>query len=649
MKKRIFLANFPPIKSMLQNNYSINCGFRNALLLLALVSSSPIFSQDKKLKKANKAYEKFDYVRAINLYEGIAANGYSSSELYEKLGNAYYFTAEPEKAVDWYERLMNSEANLQADDYYRYAQSLKSKKNYTEANEILTKLNERFPEDIRGNLFIANPNYLEQIQKDAAKNEVSLASFNSKYADFAPIIHNERLYFTSARDTGFLAKNIQSWNHKEFTDLYEVTLDEQRTEKLSKNINSRYNESTAFFTENGQKVYFTRNNSIDKKLLKGKDNVNRLQIYEATIDASGEWTDIQKLPFNSDNYSVAHPALNQNESLMVFASDMPGGKGKSDLYLVKINPDGSFLEPVNLGDQINTESRETFPFFSKEGVLYFSSDGHPGMGGLDLFAAKLDSDFNVVAIKNLGAGINSIDDDFSISVSEDGKSGYFASNREGGMGNDDIYRFTKNCVNFVSGNVVNRKGEAIEGAKIATVVDNQLTTVYTDTAGNYEIANYVPCGTSVEITLEKEGYVTTTEIVNIEENKKASFILELEDLHEHIAFNEIYFSFDRSVIKSTAKTELNKVVQFLNENPKYSLEIASFTDSIGDENYNLGLSQRRADSTVKYIISQGIDANRVSGVGRGEAQLANDCFDNVPCDKTDKKLNRRSEFKLIKE
>ncbi|MCM5662155.1 OmpA family protein [Galbibacter mesophilus] len=618
------------------------------LVLFSLSFISLSIAQDKKLKRANRAYNKFDYVKAINMYEGIADNGYQSAELYEKLGNAYYFTAEPEKAVDWYGKLMDSDASLTADDYYRYAQSLKARGDYTRANSVLEKLASVFPQDNRAALFRDNPNYLEDIYRDSVKLEVSPVIFNSPYSDFSPVISNAKVYFTSARDTGFLAKNMQSWNQKRFTDIYEVNLKgENKVNKLSKKINSRYNESTAIFLQNGNKIYFTRNNADNKKLLRGKEEVNSLQIYEAELNEEGVWESINKLPFGDLEYSIAHPAFSKDGETMVFASDMPGGKGKSDLYMVSINSDGAFSNPVSLGDKINTESRETFPYLS-EGKLYFSSDGHPGLGGLDLFVADLDESFNVLSVKNLGFGINSPQDDFSITTFPKDTVGYFASNRDGGKGSDDIYAFSKNCLNSISGNIKNKEGEAISDVEVTfTFEDGTQQTQLTNSEGDYVLSNYFPCGEKVSVSLEKDGYVSIEETIKVEEEEQYSFTLELEDLHEHITFNEIYFAFDKSYIKSSAKEELNKVAQFLIENPKYNLEIASFTDSIGDENYNLGLSQRRANATVKYLISQGVEENRVKGIGKGEAQLA-ECFSEEPCDKSEKELNRRSEFKLLR-
>ncbi|WP_335965189.1 OmpA family protein [Galbibacter sp. PAP.153] len=618
------------------------------IVFFSLAFSFGLKAQDKKLKKADKVYQKFDYVKAINLYEGIAGRGYSSPELYKKLGNSYYYMAKPEQAASWYQQLMEESEKPEANYYYRYAQSLKAGRQFNKANSMLGELAKNYPNDIRGKLYKENPLYLERIFKDSSKYTVSHVAFNSPYSDYAPSITENNIVFTSARDTGFLAKNIQSWNYRAFTDIYTVNDKGNRATKLPKKINSKYNESTAFFTKNGKKVYFTRNNADKKKLINGNDNINRLQIFQADVMENGEWANLRRLPFSSDEYSVAHPTLNKEETVMFFVSDMPGGKGMSDIYAVAINTDGSYGEPTNLGAQINTESRESFPYISPQGKLYFASDGQPGLGGFDIFSAEIDSQLQIQNVANLGAGINSPQDDFSITMYPDGKSGYFASNRKGGTGSDDIYMFANNCLSTITGNIANNQGSMLENAMVVISNHKKTYRTTTDTQGNYMLGENFDCGSRLSLHIEKEGFLPIDTVIETGSGKTYNFTLETESLNERLALNEIYFGFDKSDVTDNAKQELDKIVAFLTDNKGYRLEIVSYTDRIGKASYNLKLSQQRAQATANYLISHGISANRITSQGKGEAQLATKCFTEGPCNKPTYKENRRSEFKLIK-
>ncbi|MCF8713548.1 OmpA family protein [Joostella atrarenae] len=617
------------------------------ITVLFLLFSTSLFAQNRALKKANKSYEQLDYVKAAKIYEGIANNGYTSPELYKKLGDTYYYMGDSKKAMQWYKKLVNSDSILESVYYYRYSLSLKANEYYEQANIVLKDLHKKYPEDIRGILYSKNPEYLNAIYKDAVKYKVAPVNFNSPYEDYAPSIYKNKIVFTSARDTGFLAKNIQRWNYKPFTDLYIADPKSgNKATKFSKNINSKFNESAAIFIEKDRKVYFTRSNSEKNKLIKGDDKINRLQLYQAAINADGNWENINKLPFNSNQYSVANPAITPDGRTLFFASDMSGTKGMSDLYAVSILEDGSYTEPINLGDKINTEARESFPFIGKNGILYFSSDGHPGLGGFDIFSAEIDSNIEIGKITNLGSSINSSQDDFSISIVENGNIGYFASTKNG---NSNIYKFTENCVTEVAGTITNQKGELLQNVSVTLLVNGiSVATTNTDVSGAYRFKDYVSCEKEVTLQIEKEGYIPTTE-TDVDTAKNIfNYTLTSQSLDELLTLKEIYFDFDKSTIKESAKIELDKIAAYLKNHSDYKLEIAAFTDRIGNESYNLQLSKRRAQATAAYIVSQGISTSRITAVGKGEAQLSNDCFSNGPCSKSSYKLNRRSEFKISK-
>ncbi len=273
-------------------------------------------------------------------------------------------------------------------------------------------------------------------------------NINSGFSDYAPSFYNEELVFASSRDVNSISKAYDADNDQPFLDLYTTTKKKSNKEKIKKlkgGVNTKFHESSATFTKDRKTVYFTRNNYVQKKSKRSEKGTILLKIYKAEY-IDGKWSNIQELPFSSNEYSIAHPTLSPDGRLLYFASDMPGSLGKSDLYVVEVHKDGSFGEPINLGDQINTKDRETFPYISDAGNLFFASDGHLGYGDLDVFMV-LFNEGDDVTVYNLGEPINSSKDDFTFIINEENRIGYFASNRRGGVGGDDIYGF-KQLVSF---------------------------------------------------------------------------------------------------------------------------------------------------------------------------------------------------------
>ena len=252
-------------------------------------------------------------------------------------------------------------------------------------------------------------------KKILGATNIAAFEYNSVYSEFAPAYYKEGLLFSSDRDTGNLARYRHTWNSKDFLDLYKVNVDSASQNNVLKleNVNSRLHESTSVATANGDTLYFTRNNFKDGKYIKDENGVIRLKIFRATM-TDGAWTTLEDLPFNNDTYSMAHPALSPDGKTLYVASDMPGTLGESDIFRIAINQDGTFGNPENLGSSINTEARETFPFITSEGILYFSSDGHPGLGGLDVFGTKISNDARSRKVLNVGEPVNSKMDDFYI-------------------------------------------------------------------------------------------------------------------------------------------------------------------------------------------------------------------------------------------
>ncbi|SHM99218.1 TolB family protein, partial [Flavobacterium chilense] len=378
-----------------------------------------------------------------------------------------------EKAAKWYGELFAMNTQIETEYYYRYAQSLKSAGETVKANQILDEFDQRTKNDSRARLYVKDKNYLEEIKANSGRYKIENAGINSKFSDYGTFIHNNTVYFASARDTGNFTQRKHTWTGEHFTNLYQSAIDENfnlsAPKEFKSKINTKFNESTPVFTKDGKTVYFTRNNYNNGKKGKNDSQVTLLKIYKATLE-NGEWTNITELPFNSDNYSTAHPALSADEKTLYFASDMPGTYGQSDIYKVSISND-RFGTPENLGPTINTEGKETFPYVTSDNEIYFASDGHPGLGGLDVFVGKLDQS-GVSNIQNLGSDINSPQDDFGYIIDENSKKGFFTSNRPGGQGSDDIYKFLEtrslHCSQELTGTVISvATAEALANTKLS--------------------------------------------------------------------------------------------------------------------------------------------------------------------------------------
>ncbi|MFZ4680784.1 MAG: flagellar motor protein MotB, partial [Flavobacterium sp.] len=408
------------------------------LVLLAITCVNS-YSQvtNKKEVKGNKEYAKYAYIDAIKTYERIYKKGYKSPDMLLKIGNAYYFNAELEKANKWYAELYATSPEQEPEFYYRFSQTLKTVKENDKADAMLAKFLEKNGNDNRAKLLSQNKDYLAEIKNNSGRYKIENAGVNSKYSDYGTAFMGTKVVFCSARDTGNFSKRIHTWTGQYFTNLYDSPIAEDGSlgavGKFGGKINSKFHEDTPAFTKDGKTVYFTRNNYLDGRGFDAS-KVTLLKIYKATVDKDGQWNNITALPFNSDSYQTAHPALSPDEKTLYFVSDMPGTHGQSDLFRVKLNDDGSFGNTENLGDEINTPGRETFPFISDDNELYFASDGHPGIGGLDIFITRIpiDGSLNFKEVLNLGEEANSIKDDFAFIINYKTKKGFLSSNRDGG-------------------------------------------------------------------------------------------------------------------------------------------------------------------------------------------------------------------------
>ncbi|WP_281233211.1 OmpA family protein [Flavobacterium gelatinilyticum] len=635
------------------------------LFLISLIYSSTAFSQEKRIAAADKKYDTHAYIDAIKIYESTAEKGYKSQELFEKLGNSFYFNSEFEKAAKWYGELFALNTETEPEYYYRYSQSLKSIGNTVKANEMLDLFYQKSKNDKRAQLYKADKNYLEEIKANSGRYKIENAGINSEYSDYGTALYQNKIVFTSARDKGTFGQLKDKWTGGSYTNLYEAELDADfnlgSPVKLNNGINSKFHEATPVFTKDGKTVYFTRNNYVDGKKGKNEHKTTLIKIYKATLE-NDKWVNITALPFTSDNYSTAHPALSPDEKTLYFASDMPGTIGQSDIFKVGIKADGQFSTPENLGSGINTEGKETFPYITSENEIYFASDGHPGLGGLDIFTGKI-SENGVSEIKNVGTDINSPQDDFGYIIDPKSRRGFFSSNKNGGTGSDDIYKFLETkkliCVQELRGTITDLASGTILPNSTISLFDAKyqlLNTINSDENGRFTFA--VTCGNVYSIRAEKENYASKEQSVSIKkENGTTNTDIVLEstkakvtigdDLGKFVGIKTIYFDLNKADIRPEAALDLEKVLQVMQQYPTMKLDIRSHTDSRQSHKYNQALSDKRAKSIIKWLADNGVTSDRLTGKGYGETQLVNKCADGVKCSEEEHQMNRRSEFIII--
>lgn len=624
-------------------------------------------AQKAKINAADKQYESFAYIDAIKTYERVAEKGYKSADLFQKLGNAYYFNAELAKANKWYASLFELNEAVEPEYYYRYSQTLKSVGEYERANQMLQEFSERSKSDLRAREYVKDKDYLNAIEKNSGRYSVENAGINSAFSDYGTSFLGDQLVFSSNRETGGVAKKIQKWNNQQFTGFYASKVNGdgmlEAPERFLNSIDTKYNESTPVFTNDGKTMYFTRNNFNDGKKGKNSDKIVGLKIYKAVLE-NGKWGNVTELSFNSNDYNTAHPALSPDERTLYFSSNMPGTLGQSDIYKARINADGSFGTPINLGVGINTEGKETFPFVSNDNELYFSSDGHPGLGGLDVFVSDI-VDENYTRPMNVGSPINGPMDDFAFLIDTKTQTGFFSSNREGGLGYDDIYKFKENkkleCEQLLAGTITDSQDRTVlENVKMTLSDSNMklLREAYSDAKGNYSFA--VECGKKYYVKAEKKEYLTKEQGLLVSDiSGKTDLSMALDktetkiepgtDICKAFGIKEILFDLDKSDIRPDAAVELEKIIDVMEQYPTMVVDIRSHTDSRASASYNEKLSERRAKSTMDYMVSHGINRDRLTAKGYGESALLNKCSDGVSCSEAEHQENRRSEFIVVRE
>jgi outer membrane protein OmpA-like peptidoglycan-associated protein/tetratricopeptide (TPR) repeat protein len=646
-----------------------------ALILLMLHSAGNFASAQTSLQKARELKANLDYAQAIAMYnDHMASLAIPAVEHIRELAECYLMVNEPDAAGAWLAKIIAWGGHT-AEDVFHYANILKMQGKYEEAIRQYRNWAALAPEkEAEAASQVRACEMSLQWMADPLYFDVTNAEhLNSENSDFGLISFVDGYLFASDRATaksGGGSKNVYGWTGNPFLKIFYAsgTAAASAPPVPVQALNNDYHNGALVYDKNSKTIYFTRTRMVKvaKKPLNNDPTswidrssadgyVNRLEIYSAQY-ANGKWTQVKPFRHNdSESYSVGHPAISPDGSVLYFVSDMPGGYGGTDIYYCERLPDGEWGKPRNAGGAVNTSGKEVFPTIGPDGAMYFSSDGHPGMGGLDIFSVRGARD-RWDTPGNLRYPLNSSRDDFSIYFTETGTAGYLTSAREGGKGSDDIYSFVyAPPKTLVLAGITKARLEDNTLAELGfvdlKVMDDKGNTirVISDVSGLF----YLPldCGGTYTIQGMKEGYFAgsaSAEAICKSRNDTVFVELVLDKIiiNKPIVLDNIYYDYNKWNIRPDAALELEKLVKILTENPAINIELGSHTDSRGTREYNQRLSQRRAESAVAYIISRGIKSSRITAMGYGESAPVNRCVDGVYCSEEEHQMNRRTEFRV---
>ncbi|HEY1057060.1 MAG TPA: carboxypeptidase regulatory-like domain-containing protein [Emticicia sp.] len=521
---------------------------RIGLLAFAFLIVLNTFAQNNKLKSANRNFDNISYIEAIRNYEDYLRSAKKGTpevkEALTKLAYCYRKVQDSRNAELTYAQLLEAyDKDVESEVYLYYAQALASNGKYKESQKMYSKYGQEQTADMRGRKFTVAYMDNSRFFEDSSTYQIDyLYALNSRQSDFSPMFYKNALVFVSAREEGGIIKRVFMQNQTPFLDLFvfpDTTqlrkdniamkksgagaiststtslsnlekADEEKEEKpltkveqFSKTLNSKYHEGPATFFKDYKKLIFTSNNRSKGKNRVSSDGITKLKLYMASETNKG-WGNIVDLPFNSNEYSCGHPALSPDDTKLYFVSDMPGGYGGTDIYVTEYR-DGQWSSPVNLGREINTEGNEMFPFIDENGDMYFASDGHEGLGGLDIFSVELREGIPMSEVKNLGAPINSPKDDFGLITDARRSRGYFSSNRKRGYNDDNLYSFIHGCRQL---NVLvydNDTKKPIESVDVRLLKDG-LNKDLIVTGPDGKVSVCLEAGTDFEFKAMKEGY-----------------------------------------------------------------------------------------------------------------------------------------------
>jgi outer membrane protein OmpA-like peptidoglycan-associated protein/tetratricopeptide (TPR) repeat protein len=644
------------------------------IALLTISFGSYAIDKSNKELKGDKYFFLYSFDKAADAYTQAEE---LTNEGKHRLAESYKNLRKFEDATRVYAELV-ALPNALPEDYYNYAMVLKSNGNYLESNKWMNKFLAVKPSDHRAKDYAKNSTLLDRYLLDQKQFEVRPMDFNTDAFDFGTAYYQDQIVFTSSRSRGKMVVRNDNWTGEPFMTLYVSDVEGnqlQSPKKMNNNFNSKLNDGPVSFYNDGLAMAFTQNDRKDKST----DKIVELQIYFSS-NVDGKWSEPEAFILNNKGYSVGHPCVTNDGQTMYFTSDMPGGFGGTDLYKISRNDKGNWGNLENMGEKINTEGDELFPFFEENnGVLCFSSNGRFGLGGLDIFVSQPQGDGYAL---NMGTPINSQYDDFALIIDDSLRTGYFSSNRAGGEGHADIYGYdvlTKLNIDVRINGVVTDKNDNLLSGTLVVLSDefgNNLSSAITSTDGAYTFL--VDQDEKYKLTGKKEAYLdgynnTSTEgdeyivIANllllqevvkekepIEEPPMVEAPIKTTNLGQLLKINEamIYFDFNQAVIRSDAKVELDKIVKYMNDNPNVKIEVSAFTDCRGKIGYNKVLANSRAASTVEYIKARITNPERISGKGYGESKSVNNCECEgeviSTCTDDEFQENRRTEFLIVK-
>jgi outer membrane protein OmpA-like peptidoglycan-associated protein len=657
---------------------------RSALLMSALFFGLMAFGQKTKepkaLAKADKLYADFNYGEAIYYYEIALAKKPNDPQIFRKIGMCHRNLGQYEESAVWFERTLEKDQS-QAPDMLYLAEALKSAERYPEAINWYREYSKRMPGDSRPQRHLGNDKYYQELKSMGNVFNIRRLDMNDEFPSFGMTKMEEGYLFASSGPPDKIGSRQKAvFVEQPYLDIYVGEKNENdeiiNIRPIEGNINSKFNDGPATFDPSAGIIYVTRNNIQNGKPVRDKSGTVQLKIYSAERE-KGVWTKIEELPFNSDDYSTAHPCVSYDGQWLYFASNRPGGFGGTDIYRVK-RENGAWGKPENLGPEVNTEGDEMFPFAHSDGSLFFSSDGHAGLGGLDVFQTRQTAS-GWTTPENVGKPVNTPKDDFAMFYDYNTNVGYFSSNR-GGPDSDDIYWFEDLRVRPVMLEGIalyERSKTPVAGAKVIVKRADGPQFGLTDEAGRFRFE--VKQGESVSV-----GIVTPDKIENLADNlsvlskpdlgifyitekpeevveakpepkeKEEAFVDEKGNeyttisLLEDLKLNNIYFDYNSSAVRADAKETMKKVLQIMKENPDFRLQITAHADSRGSSDYNEKLSRLRAENAKQYLIKQGLSANRIVMNWYGKSQLEAECPPGQDCDELIHQLNRRAEFRIVK-
>ena len=628
---------------------------------------------------AKSKYESYEFSPAIDRYLKLARSGKGNKEVFENLAIAYYNNSQYDLATVWFNKLISLyPKNIDAELYFKASVAFKSIEAYDASDQFYRKYLELNKQLVLHNYLEPNSNYIDTILSKTGKYNLFKTNINSQNSDFGLNFYGENeVVFASSLDATGSQKF--RWSNEPFLDLFTAQIDSlgnlSQREQLKGNVNTKYHESTATISMDGNTMYFTRNNFFKGRLKSSKDKQVKLKIYKAT-KKQDSWVNIKELPFNGNQYSTAHPTLSPDGKKLYFSSDMPGTFGMSDIWFVYIFENDTYSQPINLGPNVNTEFRESFPFIDSENNFYFSSDGKLGLGGFDIFESKLNVRGFPYEISNIGKPVNSPFDDFSYVYNNKRNFGFISSNRNGlnGSSSDEVYKIIKtgkspqsilskkgmsNCEGHIGGVVYDIfTKDLLQGASIELLNENNniIKQTNADQNGEFNFTEKFNCSKSYFIRVSN-GISYNSRILkfnfnenqNIFENIDLSWLTNCipDDLICVLGVEPIFFDLDKATLTRSSVLSLKKVLIAMVKYPTMILQISSYADSRASKEYNRELSERRASTTRKWLTNKGIDPNRLLIKALGEENFDNICGENSDCSESEYQLNRKSTFKIL--